>query len=433
MSRADNKQSMSCQWPLSVCLGMSWVGHEKLTATKHLAGDLSRMGFHLNLRRLLNITRGSEGSVSFAGRSRAGAYGDSAANKRAVCPVRADMEEVHVVMVLPSWEALGRMKADEVDLAPDDDDAEGVCTQCHERIDAGCGPGCKLHPLPESSTPQGRLCSPLCWLYKTVAYLHLCDCGCHAMCIVQHAHNQAVVHRSVMGGLVCAGGWNARRVPAQGEHQAARQEPVWQHRPRQRCAPLHISCCTVLAVLIAHVLSLSLPGCHGQHSNISCNPLLFWACLGMDATCNGLAWQPHCAQPTVHILNRLCCRVLRRLRQPRQRGQVGAAAHHGQRRNAGGQRQRPPRQQQRPPRQRQQHQVHPKSVPTLHQCVSIMQSPLVCICCSMRVRQLGNLSCAGDAAAGRGVQRMLCLAPHICVLQHSNGDVLHGALQDAAG
>jgi hypothetical protein len=36
------------------------------------------------------------------------------------------MEEVHVVMVLPSWEALGRMKADEVDLAPDDDNAEGV-------------------------------------------------------------------------------------------------------------------------------------------------------------------------------------------------------------------------------------------------------------------------------------------------------------------
>ena len=33
-----------------------------------------------------------------------------------------------MVMVLPSWEALGRMKADEVDLAPDDDDAEGVCT-----------------------------------------------------------------------------------------------------------------------------------------------------------------------------------------------------------------------------------------------------------------------------------------------------------------
>lgn len=43
-----------------------------------------------------------------------------------MCLAHADMEEVHVVIVLPSWEALGRMKADEVDLAPDDDDAEGV-------------------------------------------------------------------------------------------------------------------------------------------------------------------------------------------------------------------------------------------------------------------------------------------------------------------
>ena len=88
------------------------------------------------------------------------------AGLRAVCPVCADMEEVHVVMVLPSWEALGRMKADEVDLAADDDDAEGVCTYTMLRAGmlaaqkpAKHTPVSFLKMLP----PKGRPCSPLCW------------------------------------------------------------------------------------------------------------------------------------------------------------------------------------------------------------------------------------------------------------------------------
>ena len=70
-----------------------------------------------------------------------------------------------MVMVLPSWEALGRMKADEVDLAPDDDDAEGVCmyTVLRAVMRALVQAAERTHCLKAPPT-QGRLCSPLCWL-----------------------------------------------------------------------------------------------------------------------------------------------------------------------------------------------------------------------------------------------------------------------------
>lgn len=41
------------------------------------------------------------------------------------------MEEVHAVLVLPSWEALDRLKADETDFAPDDDTLDLVRSGFH--------------------------------------------------------------------------------------------------------------------------------------------------------------------------------------------------------------------------------------------------------------------------------------------------------------
>ena len=87
-----------------------------------------------------------------------------------LCSLPADMEEVHVVMVLPSWEALGRMKADEVDLAPDDDDAEGVCEcTCTENSSVGCAS--------KMSRPPGAaagLCGSPFWHCDTHYHLHPC-------------------------------------------------------------------------------------------------------------------------------------------------------------------------------------------------------------------------------------------------------------------
>ena len=75
-----------------------------------------------------------------------------------------------MVMVLPSWEALGRMKADEVDLAPDDDDAEGVCEcTCTENSRVGCAP--------KMSRPPGAaagLCGSPFWHCDTHYHLHPC-------------------------------------------------------------------------------------------------------------------------------------------------------------------------------------------------------------------------------------------------------------------
>ena len=78
-----------------------------------------------------------------------------------------------------------------------------------------------------------------------------------------------------------------------------------------------------------------------------------------------MSWQSRkmcTSHETVPFADQSCCCIVRRLWQPRERGQAGAAAHSGQRRHARDQRQRPSRQWQRPPwqrppRQQQQHQV----------------------------------------------------------------------------
>ncbi len=46
--------------------------------------------------------------------------------------VAADMEQVHLVMVLPSQEALDRLKAPEVDFEPDDATTDEVRSRFNE-------------------------------------------------------------------------------------------------------------------------------------------------------------------------------------------------------------------------------------------------------------------------------------------------------------
>jgi hypothetical protein len=119
---------------------------------------------------------------------------------------------------------------------------------------------------------------------------------------MQHPYRQANGHWSLMGAFACAGRWHAGRVATQGGHQAAGQEPVWQHRPRQRCAPQRISSCRAVSAVANHPLSRAVPALKSRPAYPCPSQSFGFAELfRAGATCKALAQQPHCAQPTVHL------------------------------------------------------------------------------------------------------------------------------------